>query len=102
MSVMSPKGEWLDYTCEEWGNGAKIEFVLYAEPIPDEHPSDQAHLMITDAQGNRGGWLMNIEDMATLIRGLSRLMDNAIASHKPVSQDYEDHYDDYRKATGIK
>ena len=90
MSVMSPKDEFLDYSCEEWSTGGKMEFILYEKPIEGEHPSDQLQLLITPTGGERRGWLMNIEDAVTIIRGLSRLVDNALATGKPVSGDYEE------------
>lgn len=83
MPTMQPEGEWMDYSREEWGNGSKIEFILYSEPLPGEDKSDQLHMIVTDCDGRQRGWLMNPEDAMTIIRGLSRLVDNAMALDKP-------------------
>ena len=95
MGTFNPKGEWLDYQCEESVNGPKFEFILYDGPQPDEHPSDVMHMLITDADGNRRGWVMNVEDAMIIIRGLSRLVDNALMVGAMISI----HYEDVRKET---
>jgi hypothetical protein len=56
---------------ELWGNGAFIEVLFYDEPQPDQDPSDRIHLLITQADGKRRGWLMNVEDANSIIGGLS-------------------------------
>lgn len=89
MSALTPTDEFLDYSREEWGNGSKIEFILYDGPQDGEDPSDQLWMKVTDQDGKVQGWLMNAEDAITIIRGLSRLVDNAIATNKPISPNYE-------------
>lgn len=89
MSTLTPQGEYLDYSCEEWQNGSKMEFILYAGAQEGEDPSDQLYMKVTDQDGKMQGWLMNVEDAVTIIRGLSRLVDNALATNKPVSPNYE-------------
>lgn len=89
MSTLTPKGDFLDYSLEEWKNGSKIEFILYPGAIEGEDPSDQLQMVVVDQDGKMRGWIMNVEDAITIIRGLSRLVDNAIATNKPVSSNYE-------------
>lgn len=55
---------------ELWQNGAFIEVLVYEQPQPGEDESDRIHLMITDCDGSRRGWLMNIEDAEAIIKGL--------------------------------
>lgn len=86
---MTPAGEFLDYSDEKWENGSRMEFILHSGPQEGEDPSDQLEIIITDQDGKVRNWLMNIEDAITLIRGLSRLVDNALATNKPISPNYE-------------
>lgn len=79
MPTFKPEGNYIDYTSEEWGNGSKIEFILHDAPQEGEHPSDRLEMLVKDQSGKQQGWLMNIEDAACIIRGLSRLLDNALA-----------------------
>lgn len=55
---------------ELWQNGAFIEVLVYEQPQPGEDVSDRIHLMITDCDGNRRGWLMNVEDATAIVKGL--------------------------------
>jgi len=55
---------------EVWANGA-MEVLFYTEPQPDTDPSDRIHWMITGFDGERRGFLMNVEDTIATIRGLS-------------------------------
>lgn len=55
---------------ELWQNGAFIEVLCYEQPQPGEDESDRIHLMITDCDGKRRGWLMNIEDAGAIMKGL--------------------------------
>lgn len=54
------------------------EFLFYPKPLDGEDPSDRIHVIITDLEGNRRGWLMNVEDAIVFIRGLSVCMQKAI------------------------
>lgn len=69
---------------EIWHNGAFIEVLFYQEQQPGKHPSDRIHLMVTDGEGNRSGWLMNTEDAVSIIRGLTTAVQAAIESNIPV------------------
>lgn len=64
---------------ELWQNGAFIEILVYEQPQPGEDENDRVHLMITDCDGNRRGWLMNIEDAQAIIKGLGQGIDRARA-----------------------
>lgn len=55
---------------EVWPNQV-IEVIVYSDPQPNEDPSDRIHLIITDADGHRAGWLMNIDDASAVVDGLS-------------------------------
>lgn len=70
----------------EWENGAKIQ-VLYWEPplkpFPDAHPSDQIQLVTTDESGKQNFLLMNLEDIFTMMEGLSKAAQRAIRDDVP-------------------
>jgi len=83
------EGDYWDRIQSTWGNGATMEFLLYYEPLVGEDPTDRLQMIVTDCDGNKRGWLMNIEDAMVVIRGLSRLVDNAIRLGLSVSGDYE-------------
>lgn len=55
---------------ELWQNGAFIEVLVYEQPQPGEDDGDRIHLMVTDCDGERRGWLMNVEDAAAIVKGL--------------------------------
>jgi len=67
---------------ELWGNGAILEMLFYSE-LQNDEPSDRIHLMITDSDGARHGWLMNVEDAIGIIRGLSVATQKAIGANIP-------------------
>lgn len=57
---------------EIWQNGAFIECLVYQAAQPDCDGNDRIHLLITDATGDRRGWLMNVEDAQAIIKCLER------------------------------
>lgn len=57
---------------ELWSNGAFIEVLVYSQPQPGYDGSDRIHLMVTDCDGKRRGWLMNIEDATAIVTGLQK------------------------------
>ena len=61
-----------------WHNGAFVEVLFYQEPQPGEDPSDRIHLMVTDRNGDKDGWLMNAEDAVSIIRGLTAALQAAV------------------------
>jgi hypothetical protein len=60
------------------------EFFFYEEQQSDE-PSDRIQILITDRDGCKQGWLMNVEDAIILIRGLSQCCLKAISASVPVA-----------------
>jgi len=83
------EGDYWDRVQSTWCNGATMEFLLYHDPLEGEHPSDRLQMIVTDCDGDKRGWLMNIEDAMVIIRGLSRLVDNALRVGMQISGDYE-------------
>jgi hypothetical protein len=71
---------------EVWSNGAIIETLCYSEPQEGSVNSDRIHLIITDGNGERTGWLMNIEDAIAIIGGLSRAVSRAIDLGVPAKE----------------
>ena len=61
-----------------WKNGAKIEVVYYSRPLEGEAKNDCIQLLITPAEGETRGWLMNIQDANDIIYGLSKAISVAI------------------------
>lgn len=86
----NPDGKFWDRVQTSWGNGTRIEFLLHEGPLPGEDPSDRLQVLVTDCDGLSRGWLMNIEDAVLIIRGLSRLVDNALRLGFPISSNYEE------------
>ena len=68
---------------EVWANGA-MEVLFYADPQPDVDPSDRIHWMITGFDGERRGFLMNVEDAIAAIRGLSLGVQRALSANVPL------------------
>ena len=87
-SMHPDDGMW-DHIQSTWSNGATIEFVLYVDPLDGEDKTDRLQMLVTECDGKKRGWLMNIEDAMVIMRGLSRLVDNALRVGMPVSGDYE-------------
>lgn len=67
-----------------WRNGATIETVLYPEPLPGEDPADRIHLLVTDQEGNRAGWLMCPEDAMAMIDCLTRAVGRTMEEGFPM------------------
>ena len=67
-----------------WHNGCFIEVLFYEEEQPGEHPSDRIQLLVTDSEGIRDGWLMNVDDALSIVRGLVTAIQIAIESDTPV------------------
>ena len=55
-----------------WANGAKVEVLVYLEPLPNEDESDCIHLCITPENEPMRGWLMSVSDACEIIRGLAK------------------------------
>lgn len=70
---------------EVWINGAKIEVRFHEKPVKGEDPSDRIHLILTDCDGVRHGWHMNIEDSIGIIHGLAKAVQVAIEYQVPVT-----------------
>jgi hypothetical protein len=68
-----------------WQNAAMIEVFLYSERQPENVESDRIHLVITDSDGERLGWLMNITDAVCIIAGLSKAIEEALNRGYPAS-----------------
>jgi hypothetical protein len=68
---------------EVWRNGA-MEVLFYNEAQPDCDSSDRIHWMVTGFDGERRGFLMNVEDAIASIRGLSLGIQYALAADVPV------------------
>lgn len=69
-----------------WQNGQHIEVVYHPVALPDEADCDRIHLLITDCDGVCRGWIMNVEDAAAIIYGLSKAMVMAINEGVPVNE----------------
>jgi len=69
---------------EAWQNGAMVEVLFYEEPPDPAEPSDRIHLVVTPADGESQGWLMNVEDAIGVIRGLSVAVQAAIEAEVPI------------------
>ena len=58
-----------------WPNGALVQVLCHQEPQPNEHPSDRIRLVCVSKDGNMRGWLMNDQDAAAIIAGLTRALE---------------------------
>lgn len=67
---------------EVWANGA-MEVLFYDEPQPGEDPSDRIHWLITGFDGEKRGFLLNVEDAVAVISGLSSAVRRAIYTGVP-------------------
>lgn len=63
---------------------AVYEFLFYESAQPGEDPSDRIHVIITTCDGQKQGWLMNVEDALVFIRGLSVCVQKAVESGVPL------------------
>lgn len=68
---------------EMWGNGF-IDVLFYDEPQLGEDPSDRIHLMIHGFDGERRGFIMNVQDAICMVHGLSTAIQRAIEAGVPL------------------
>lgn len=66
-----------------WGNGAFLEFLVYSNPREGFDPSDRIHMLITAADSKPRGYMMNVEDAASIITGLSTAISAVIEGGYP-------------------
>lgn len=70
-----------------WKNGSMIEVLYYPPNSIDEedfHPSDRMHLFITDCNGSKRGWRLNVEDALEIIEGLAKGIKLCLQDRVPV------------------
>jgi len=60
------------------------DFIFYEEEQEGEDPSDRIHLLITTADDQRVGGLMNAQDALTIIEGLTVCVQRAIEAGIPL------------------
>jgi hypothetical protein len=65
------------FICVWKGNGAMIETLCYSERQPGLVDSDRIHLKVRDGEGDKQGWMMNIEDAESIIQGLANAIQKA-------------------------
>jgi len=82
--TVEPHSERIHLT--HWSNGVIFEVLLYSERQEDCVDSDRIHLLITADNGERTGWLMNVEDASEIIEGLSRGINYAIQRGYPIKE----------------
>ena len=64
---------------EVWRNLA-CEVLFYTEVQPNADPSDRIHLIIHRVDGDRRGFLMNVQDAISVVHGLTTAIQRAIAA----------------------